>query len=149
MRSLGPLLVAVVGACSLAVSRPDQDNYEIDTTGVGGQALAQRLADRMNVRVETTDLTFPDSDRAEMYELTGDGFTIDLVPLPDDRCNTKASRHSTYKDQRFRADLVFTDPSPAAKGRSRHWLLSHVRDMQLPIAALQDCPLVKRAAENG
>ena len=148
MRPLAPLLVALLGSCSFAISRPDQDNYEVDAASVGGSALAQGLADRLNLRVKTTELAFPRSDRAEMYELIGEGFTIDLVPLPDNRCDTKASLQSTYKDQRFRADLVFTDRSSAAKESTRHALLSHVQNMHLPITEFEECSLVEAGGEK-
>ena len=123
--------------CSL--SRPDQDNFLVDASGIGGTTLSRELSSKLQTRVSTTQLTLPDSEKAEMYWLDGNGFTLTIMPLPDDRCNPNANDYITYNEQQFGVDLVYTTSSRAIREKTKRQFLRVLRDARIPVKEFKDC----------
>lgn len=122
------------------VTRPEQDNFLVDASRTGGATLARELASSLRAILTTSELAFPDSDKVQMFSLRGDGFTLDLSPLPDDRCNPHASRHSTYYEQMFRADLVYNKTRQSDKDSIKKRFIAGVQILRVPIAPFSECP---------
>ena len=142
MKTILKLLVASLILQSLLgchLDRPDQDNFLLDGSGIGGAALARKLSSNLALSVDTTRLSLPDSDTAEVYWLDGRGFNLTLTPLPDDRCNANASEHITYEEQQFRVDLVYTASSPTVREAAKRKLLQVLRDAQIPVKEFVQC----------
>ena len=130
--------IKCLAGCSL--TRPDQDNYLVDASGIGGAALARELSSSLGASLDTTKIALPDSDPAEDYSLDGRGFILGVSPVPDDRCNPNASYRSTYKEQRFRVDLVYTASSPAKREVAKRRLLATLKKLRVPVEKFSECP---------
>jgi hypothetical protein len=124
-------------ACSL--QRANQDNFLVDASNIGGAALARELSTGLKTSLSTTERALPDSDRAKIFWLDGQDFMLVLTPLPDDRCNPKASFHSTYKEQMFRLDLVYESSSPTASEKVKESLLGLAAKLRIPIMKFTEC----------
>lgn len=135
---VGLSVVQSVAGCSL--TRPDQENYLVDASGIGGAALARELSSRLGTNLKATQITLPDSDPAKVYRLDGRGFTLVFAPLPDDRCNPNASYHSTYKEQQFGIDLVYTTSSSATREAAKRKLLAALEKLRVPVEKFSECP---------
>lgn len=124
-------------ACSL--QRADQDNFLVDASNIGGVALARELSTGLKTKLSTTAFALPDSDKAEIFRLDGQDFMLILTPLPDDRCNPMASHHSTYKEQKFRLDLVYESSSPTANAKVKERLLGLATKLRIPMMKFTEC----------
>lgn len=136
------MLLGFVGFLFLlgcTMNRPEQDNYLVDAKGIGGEVLARELASRLKAEISTTTLTLPDSDRAEMFRLDGQGFSLILMPLPDDRCNTKASFHSTYNDQQLRIDLIYNSLSAEDRAELKRALQAVADKLHAHMQPFEEC----------
>jgi hypothetical protein len=141
MKSVLSSLIIMFGVQAFvgcAVERPEQDNFLVDASGIGGEALARELSSNLETDLNTTQLDLPGSNKAEVYWLNGHGFKVVLMPLADDRCNPNSYR-STYKGQQFAADLVYTNSSTKSKDAVKRRFLSVLRQLDIPIEKFSEC----------
>jgi hypothetical protein len=136
--SLLAILTVTQALFGCGLQRPDQDNFVVDASGIGGAALARELSSKMETSLKTTKITLPDSDNAEVYWLDGRGFSLTLMPVSDDRCNPNA-RYLRYKRQQFRVDLVYTNASLSVKETAKRNFLGVVRNLRVPIEKFEEC----------
>src|SRR4051812_26387171 len=106
MRALVPLtLVGIVAACQLKT--PEQDHFTLRAGNQGIRAFVTALERRLGTTAGVTDLHRPESDATQMFELNAGGVAVKVVPVPDDRCDSNASMHSTYRQGEYRIDVIY------------------------------------------
>lgn len=130
---------ALLALTSCAPRKIAQDNYLIDASNLGGSNLAQSLATRLNTSLDSEDVTLPAADKYTLYRLDGEGFTLILNPLPDDRCNPNASIHSTFHEEEYQADLVYRTRSPSKRAAMRIALFNATNALGVPIEKFKNC----------
>lgn len=74
-----------------------------------------------------------------MFEISGQGVTIVVDPIPDDRCNPNAPMHSTYKQGEYRIDLVFETNSNEQRKTAKQLLLKSITDAGLAAVPFKEC----------
>jgi hypothetical protein len=132
------LTIGSLMACS--VRRPEQENFLVDASRIGGASLAHELSLGLGATLTQAELSLPNSDKAQIFRLDGNGFMLILTPLPDDRCNPNASFQSTYNEKKYRADLVFESSSKDQRNTSRKKLLAIGHELKVPISKFEECP---------
>jgi len=137
VKVFGCLLVGFLTACTLR-SIP-QENFLIDANAIGGAALANGLSTTLNAHLSFTNSKLPDSDEARIFRLDGQNYFLILTPLPDDRCNPQANSHSTYKENQFRADLVYESESKQQRSIAKQNVIKAFRKLNVPISKFQEC----------
>ena len=101
-------LAAVLAGCS--DTRPEQENFVLQTGSSGAQPFVTALARNLNSTVQHRTVHAPDSDGMKMFELKGKGVWVVLTSMPEDRCDINAPMHTTFQADEFRVDLVYARP---------------------------------------
>jgi len=136
-----PVLLAVlIVGCGSTVSRPDQDNFTIHASKQRVAQLIQNLSRRFDASADAHDLDGIGNDPSRMFRLDGADATLIIIPVGDDRCNTNAPRHLTFKQGEYRIDLVYRTASAAARNTARQLLAHSVQDADLTMAKFKECP---------
>jgi hypothetical protein len=131
------ICLALLGGCRL--QRPDQDNFLVDASRVGGSALARSLSTSLHADLEAQEVNLPRADKSTLYRLEGSDFALIVNPLPDDRCNVNASNHSTFYQKQYRLDLVYRTTSREVRMTIRRNLMNSVARLNLPIEEFKGC----------
>ena len=127
----------LLSACS--VTRPDQDNFEIDARKGNIETFVSNLSRNLDLSVSKSPLDIPDSDPAIMYELGGGGISIIVQSQADDRCIAKASPHTTYDQERYYVDLVYYTSAPSDRAHAKQQVLSAAKAAGVPIQVFKEC----------
>src|SRR5688572_24802999 len=85
-----------LGGCEITTTRPDQENFVLDTSRVPVERFLDALSNRFSARWTATDVTLPDQDPHKVYWLKGSDVMVSLAAMPHDRCNPNASFHTTF-----------------------------------------------------
>jgi len=127
----------VLAACSL--TRPDQDNFEIDASKANIEGFVSVASKNLDASVSKSPLNIPDSDPAVMYELSGRGISIIIQSQADDRCNPNASRHATYNQKRYYLDLVYYTSEQSQRALAKEQLLRAAKMAGVAIQVFKEC----------
>jgi hypothetical protein len=130
------LACPVVG-CTL--TRPDQDNFEIDGSKGSIEQFVRTLSSNLDASLYKQDIKFPDADPSVQFELDAQNITVVISATPDDRCNPNAPWHATFKEGRYRADLVYRTSSKPIRVDARQKLIKSARQTGLPIQTFKEC----------
>jgi hypothetical protein len=138
-RAVLGVLAATVALSSCRLTHPDQENYIFD----GGQSrlsnFVRSVEKQFNSRAKRTDFVTADNERNVLYELTSPKGDVDIISLPDDRCNPNASTHLTFNEQLYEVDLVFKTSDAAERRAATVALLRSARDAGGNLQPLEDC----------
>jgi hypothetical protein len=126
---LGCVFVALSSTgCKLTATRPDQDAFVLNTSGVPVEQFLEALRKRLAGAWEAPDYAPPDADRSKMYTFEGNDVTAVLVPMPHDRCNPNGRHHLTY-DPAYRVELVYRTSAPAIREAAKRKLFEAASDV--------------------
>jgi hypothetical protein len=132
------LSIALVG-CSVTVTRPDQDNFEIDASNRDIEGFIRALSTKLETSADRTAVNFHDADPGELFRLDSKGITIIIESLPDDRCNPNAPMHTTYNRRRYAADLVYRTSSQPIRAHAKQTLIDSAREARVAIQPFKEC----------
>jgi len=127
----------VLAACSL--TRPDQDNFEIDASRGSIESFVSNASKNLNASASKSRLDIPDSDPGIMYELGGRGISVIVQSQADDRCNPNASRHTTHNQKRYYVDLVYYTSEPSQRAQAKEQLLRAAKMAGVAIQVFKEC----------
>jgi len=138
-----PLLLVCAALCFVgckpSVTRPDQDNFVLNTSRIPVERFLDALSNRVSGEWEASDYAPPDSDRSKMYTLEGNGVSVTLVPMPHDRCNPNASHHLSY-DQAYRVDFVYRTSARPEREAAKRKLFQAASDVRERLVRFEECP---------
>jgi hypothetical protein len=128
----------VVG-CSPIASRPDQENFVIDTSRVPVERFLNALSDRLSGSWIASDVTVPDADPSKIYRLDASDVTVILSAMPHDRCNPNAPRHTRF-DEAYRLDFVYRTAAKTQREMAKQSLFQAVSDVGERMVKFEECP---------
>jgi hypothetical protein len=138
MRALAALtLSALLVGCS--VTRPDQDNFEIDASKGSIESFVSAVSQNLDASVSRSRLDIPDSDPGIMYEISGHGVSVIIQSQGDDRCIPQGVRHTTYDQRRYYVDLVYRTSSASKRAQAKQQLVAAAKTTALPIQVFKEC----------
>ena len=74
-----------------------------------------------------------------MLEISGQGVTIMVVPVPDDRCNPNAPMHSTYKQREYRIDVVYQTSSTEKREAAKQTVIGSAKEAGQRLVPFKEC----------
>jgi hypothetical protein len=131
-------MLSIVG-CKFTVTRPDQENFVLDTRRVPVERFLDALSNRLSASWGATDVTVFDADPSKQYEVDGRDVTVVLSAMPHDRCNPNASHHLTW-DQAYRVDFVYRTSAADKRQAAKRKLIAAASDVGERLAKFEECP---------
>jgi hypothetical protein len=111
----------------------------IDTSKVPVERFLDSLSARLGGSWTAIEVPPLDQDPYKMYEIEARNVSVTLSPMPRDRCNPNASRHTTW-DNSFRIDFVYLTADRAKRAAARQKLIQAASDVGERLERFQECP---------
>lgn len=146
VRSLAAFaLVAVLFGCR--VTRPPQDNFTLHTDRVGAGPFVTSLSTKLGTTATSRLAEVPGGDSMQMFELQGNGIVVLISSMPNDRCNPNAPKHTTFRGDEFRVDMVygtlsiFGERHASAEQRqsARKMLMQTAEELDQKLVPFEEC----------
>ena len=125
--------------CEITTTRPDQENFVLDTSRVPVERFLDALSNRLSARWTATDVRLPDQDPNKVYWLKGRDVIVSLGAMPHDRCNPNASFHTTF-DPAYRVDFVYRTSDPTERQAAKKKLFQAASDVGERLTKFEECP---------
>ena len=127
-----------LGGCEIGTPRPDQENFVLDTSKVPVHRFLDALANRLPGRRTATDVNLPNRDPSKVYWLKSSDVLVALAPMPHDRCNPNAPRHTTF-DPAYRVDFVYRTSDPGEREAAKRKLFQAASDVGERLTKFEEC----------
>jgi len=131
--------MGMLGACNPTFTRADQDNFTVHAGTRGIQPFVAALERRLATSADAEEINSPDSDVYRLIALHAPDVTVVVNPMPDDRCNPNAPRHSTYSDREYRIDVVYETTSPAKRQSARRIVIEAAKEVGQALTPFREC----------
>jgi hypothetical protein len=132
-------ITAALGGCEIAMTRPDQENFVLDTSRVPIERFLGAVSKGLGGRWTTTDVNLPNQDPHKAYLLKSSDVSVVLSPMPHDRCNPNAPWHTTF-DPAYAVDLVYWTSDPAERQAAKQTLFQAASDIGERLTKFEECP---------
>jgi len=133
-------MVAMVATSSCRLTRPDQENYALDGQSVPVQNFVNALQSNFQATVRRDTFTTPVNEQMERYSVIGGLAHVTVISLGDDRCNPNAPVHTTFRQEQYEVDLIFTSQSVSEREAARKTLLRSAEQVGAKMEKLRECP---------
>ena len=133
----GLVLSLLLAGCS--ITRPDQDNFEIDASKGNIETFVAALSKTLQTSPERTIVSVHEADPGEMFTFKSRDAVVVVQSQPDERCNPNAPMHITYKQRRYDVDLVYRTSSEAKRLQAKQRLIGAAKVAEIPIQMSQGC----------
>ena len=110
-----------------------------NTSKVPVERFLDALSARLGGSWTAVDVPGIDEDPSKMYEVEARSVSVTLSPMPHDRCNPNAPRHTTW-DKAFRVDFVYLTADRAKREAAKQKLLQAASDVGERLERFKECP---------
>ena len=133
-------IVASYGLGGCQMTRPVQDNFELDAGNTGIEPFLKVASSSLGASAVRSDLQSFDADPSVMFTITGDGFTIIIQSMGDHRCLAEGNRHTTYRESKYYVDLVYRTSDKPQRDRIRQSLFDSASKVHQSLKKFAECP---------
>ena len=130
---------SALGGCEITTTRPDQENFVLDTSRVPVERFLDALSNRLPGSLKVTKGNLPNEDPNETYWFKASDAMVVLSAMPHDRCNPSAPWHTTF-DAAYRLDFVYRTPNRAKREAAKHKLFQAASDVGERLTKFEECP---------
>ena len=132
-------VAAALGGCEIKTTRPDQENFVLNTSRVPVERFLDALSNHFSGSWEVTEADLPTQDPIKNYSLKAGNAIIVLSAMPHDRCNPDAPMHTTF-DPAYRVDFVYRTEHRAKRQAARQKLFQAVSEVGERLTKFEECP---------